>query len=116
MDLKQSKILLGRIAPAGHRTDFSLEPTARLPVERPGYACSFSQRSRLQAHHTSRGLGSILKEAGGETCEQMNRERCVCVCVRAHTHTHTHTHVCNGIVLNREKESKFAICDGTDRP
>lgn len=34
------------------------------------------------AHHTSRGLGSILKEAGGEKCGQMNRERCVCVHVR----------------------------------
>ena len=31
------------------------------------------------------------------------------------THTHTHTHT-NGILLNCEKELKFAICNNMDGP
>ena len=35
--------------------------------------------------------------------------------IRCGVHTHTHTHT-NGILLNCEKELKFAICNNMDGP
>ena len=58
MGLKQSKTLLGRTAPVERRTDLSPEPTARLPVARPGYARSFSRGAgyRHSTHLEALGL------------------------------------------------------------